>query len=159
LSRVYKCPKCGRFIDGTYSYCPYCGTPIKTGRSERSESGDAESVDYLHEQIAEFRHNEILSLAFAGVFIILALLFFATASLPVVRTEWRCIVTLYGQCIWYVPEFHVEQPLKTSGLILGILSMIAAIGCLAGASYYSYKRQKLIEKLKYRKEHKRELSW
>jgi len=152
LSDVYKCPKCGRLVDSTYSYCPYCGTPLKIIRNERGEKEETKSIDYLHEQIAELRHNEMFLLIFMVFFIILALLFFATAGLPVVRTEWRCVVTFYGQCIWYVPEFHVEQPFKTSGLIFGILCMIAAIGCLAGASYFSHKRQKLIEKLKYKRE-------
>ena len=138
-------------MDSTYNYCPHCGTPLKLRRTERNEKEEIKSVDYLHEQIAELRHNEISLSVFAVFFLILALISFATAGLPVVRTEWRCVVTFYGQCIWYAPEFHVEQPLKTSGLILGISSMIAAMGCLAGTTYYSYKRQKLIEKLKYKK--------
>ena len=74
------------------------------------------SVDYLHEQIAELRHNEMFLLVFAVFFSILALLFIAT-----------------------------------TGLILRIFSMIIAICCLVGAIYFSYKREKLIEKLKCRK--------
>jgi len=81
LSSVYKCPKCGHFVDSTYNYCPYCDTGLTIIRNERGEKEETESVDYIHELIAEYRRDETFYLVAFAFFLGLAALSFLIADL------------------------------------------------------------------------------
>lgn len=145
-----KCPNCGKDVPEDARYCPYCGgrlqeVGVKSSHEVHTEPG---RKDLLREELAELRHRELITTVFGVISAVVAGLSFGLMNLTILKTEWRCVVTLYGSCIWALPEFKTEQPYKDSGLIMGLLSIALAIIFFGMSIYYSEKRRQIINELK-----------
>lgn len=102
-------------------------------------NGDAmsESV-YLHEKIAEYRHNENIGIGCFIVGVILIIIGLGLANVTAPKVEWFLIIP-------YLTEYHpfavASQALTYFGAVLLLFGAISSY-------YYKLQKSKLLEKLK-----------
>ena len=116
---MVKCPECGKEVSEGFTFCPHCGSRL------------AGEIEVLKIKIDELKHNEkmawlaaILSIAFA--FVMIYLNWYITVSFPILIHSWTLGATL----------------------IIAIIVAILGSVCAVYAAYLSYKRSKLMERIR-----------
>jgi ribosomal protein L32 len=117
---MVKCPECGKEVSEGFTFCPHCGSRL-TGE-----------IEVLKIKIDELKHNEkvawlaaILCVAVA-LAIVLYLNWYITVSFPILIHSWTLGATL----------------------IIAIIGAILGSVCAVYAAYLSYKRSKLMERIR-----------